>query len=264
MSRCRTWGLVQESGLCVEFVADKKSYFMTWAFVYHLVREPCRSQREDVGEITTKLNLLGWITCGGRCGEDGQGRASSQWWKDDSGGNSIFGRMYPCLLVDPYMVKVTWSGVVRIYCVFFHPEPKHKNYDLHCSPEKDAIEWSDNCGVKCWGGTSEMEDSQCMWYPPFGAMQTQWRAWWNREDNVCSAEFCMQSSPDKFKLGCVSYPVRAFVPNPLQCFRCLGYGQVAAVCRKKKFCVLTVGVPMVLEIRSVRLEKDRLRLQGSE
>jgi hypothetical protein len=45
--------------------------------------------------------------------------------------------------------------------------------------------------------------------------------------------FEAESSPDKFTLGCVSYPVSAFVPNPLRCFRCQAYGHVAAVCRKE-------------------------------
>ena len=60
--------------------------------------------------------------------------------------------------------------------------------------------------------------------------------------------------PDKINLECVTYPVRAFVPNPLQCFRCQAYGHVAAVCRREmsrcekcaeghetKECVVSVG-----------------------
>jgi hypothetical protein len=45
--------------------------------------------------------------------------------------------------------------------------------------------------------------------------------------------FDAESLSDKVKLGCVSYPVRAFIPNPLQCFRCQAYGHVAAVCRRE-------------------------------
>lgn len=43
----------------------------------------------------------------------------------------------------------------------------------------------------------------------------------------------MQSLYPTVKLGGFSYPVRAFVPNPLQCFRCQAYDHVAAVCRRE-------------------------------
>ena len=46
---------------------------------------------------------------------------------------------------------------------------------------------------------------------------------------VCERE----SSPDKVMLGYISYPFRAFVTNPLHCFRCNVYGHVAAVCRRE-------------------------------
>ena len=39
----------------------------------------------------------------------------------------------------------------------------------------------------------------------------------------------------KQELGCVSYPVRAFVPKPLLCFRFQAYGHVAALCRREIF-----------------------------
>ena len=39
----------------------------------------------------------------------------------------------------------------------------------------------------------------------------------------------MQSLPDKVKLGCVSYPVRDFVPI----LSCQAYGHVPAVCRRE-------------------------------
>jgi hypothetical protein len=45
--------------------------------------------------------------------------------------------------------------------------------------------------------------------------------------------FDAESLPDKVKLGCVSYPMIAFVPNPLRCFRCQPYSHVAAVCRRE-------------------------------
>ena len=89
---------------------------------------------------------------------------------------------------------------------------------------------------------------------------------------------------DKIMLGYTSYPVRAFVPNPLQCFKCNVYGHVAAVCRREiprygkcarghgiEDCVVsvdnvvsTVGVLMLLQIGSVRCERGRLRWLESE
>ena len=83
--------------------------------------------------------------------------------------------------------------------------------------------------------------------------------------------FDAESLPDKVQLGCVSYPMRAFVLNPIWCFKCQAYGHVAAVCRREiprcekcaggpetKECVVSVGKcvcvncrgPIVLEIRS--------------
>jgi hypothetical protein len=81
---------------------------------------------------------------------------------------------------------------------------------------------------------------------------------------------------DKVMLGYVRYPVRAFVPNPLRCFRCHAYGHVIAVCRRdiprceecagghgteecvvwvNKLFVSTVGVPILLG----KCEMGRLR-----
>jgi hypothetical protein len=45
--------------------------------------------------------------------------------------------------------------------------------------------------------------------------------------------FEVESLPDKVKLGYMSYPVRAYVPNTLKCYSCQAYGHVAAVCRRK-------------------------------
>ena len=39
-----------------------------------------------------------------------------------------------------------------------------------------------------------------------------------------------ESLPDMVMLGYITYPVRAFVANPLRCFSCNVYGHVAAVC----------------------------------
>jgi hypothetical protein len=79
--------------------------------------------------------------------------------------------------------------------------------------------------------------------------------------------------------------VRAFVPNPLMCFRCQAHGHVAAVCRREtprcekcagghgtKECVVLVeknvvsivGVFMLLGIRCARCQRNGLRLPGSE
>ena len=42
-----------------------------------------------------------------------------------------------------------------------------------------------------------------------------------------------QSLPDKVMLGYISYLVRAFVQNPVLCFRCNVYVHVAAVCKRE-------------------------------
>ena len=64
----------------------------------------------------------------------------------------------------------------------------------------------------------------------------------------------MQCLLDKVMQGYISYPMRAFIQNPLQCFRYQVYGHVAGVCRREiprcekcarghgtKECVLSVG-----------------------
>ena len=43
----------------------------------------------------------------------------------------------------------------------------------------------------------------------------------------------VESLPDKLTIGYISYPVRAFVPNTLRCYRCRAYGHVAAVCGRE-------------------------------
>ena len=45
--------------------------------------------------------------------------------------------------------------------------------------------------------------------------------------------FDVESLPDKVMLGYISYPVQAFVPNTLHCYRCQAYVHVAAVCRRE-------------------------------
>jgi hypothetical protein len=45
--------------------------------------------------------------------------------------------------------------------------------------------------------------------------------------------FEAESLPDKVKMGSISYPVRAYVPNMLRCYRCQAYGHVAVVCRRE-------------------------------
>ena len=54
--------------------------------------------------------------------------------------------------------------------------------------------------------------------------------------------FDAESLPDKVMVGSVSYPMRAFVPKILWCFRCQVYGHVAAVCRRESpRCVKCAG-----------------------
>ena len=45
--------------------------------------------------------------------------------------------------------------------------------------------------------------------------------------------FDAERLPDKDMLGFLSYPVRAFVLNPLRCFRCHVYVHVAVLCRRE-------------------------------
>ena len=45
--------------------------------------------------------------------------------------------------------------------------------------------------------------------------------------------FDLESLPGKVILGYMSYTVRAFVPNPLWCYKCHIYGHVAGVCRRE-------------------------------
>ncbi|KAJ0003125.1 hypothetical protein NQD34_018165 [Periophthalmus magnuspinnatus] len=42
--------------------------------------------------------------------------------------------------------------------------------------------------------------------------------------------------PERVKVGCLSFPVREFVPPPLRCYKCQLYGHIAAVCRGKQRC----------------------------
>lgn len=49
-------------------------------------------------------------------------------------------------------------------------------------------------------------------------------------------EFDSAVLPEKVKVGCLSFPVREFVPPPLRCYKCQLYGHVAAVCRGKQRC----------------------------
>lgn len=99
-----------------------------------------------------------------------------------------------------------------------------------------------------------------------------------KQKSHCSFE--VESLPDNVKLGYISYPVRAYVPNTLRCYRCQAYGLVAAVCwREDPRClkcaeghetkeyvvlgkVLIVGVPMELGIANVPCERGRLRFPG--
>ena len=45
--------------------------------------------------------------------------------------------------------------------------------------------------------------------------------------------FDIEYLPDKVMLGCISYPVQAFIPNTLRRYRCQAYGHVAAVCMRE-------------------------------
>lgn len=42
--------------------------------------------------------------------------------------------------------------------------------------------------------------------------------------------------PDRVKIGCMSFPVRVFVPPPLRCYKWQRYGHIAVVCKGKQKC----------------------------
>ena len=72
----------------------------------------------------------------------------------------------------------------------------------------------------------------------------------------------MPSLADKVKLGCVSYLMNAFLPNPLWCFRCQAYGRVAAVYRRViTRCEKIAGRHETKEC-VVSVEKVMCKLQG--
>ena len=79
-----------------------------------------------------------------------------------------------------------------------------------------------------------------------------------------------QSLPAKVMLRYISYPVRDFVPNPLQCFRCHIYGHVTPVCRREiprcgkcagghgiEDCVDSVEKSCVCNCRGAHVARDR-------
>lgn len=55
--------------------------------------------------------------------------------------------------------------------------------------------------------------------------------------------------PDRVKIGCMSFPVRPYIPPPLRCYRCQRYGHIAAVCRGKQRCPKCGGEHRVEDCR---------------
>lgn len=49
-------------------------------------------------------------------------------------------------------------------------------------------------------------------------------------------EFQGQVLLDKIRVDCMSFPVRPYVPPPLQCYKCQRYGHIAKVCNGKQRC----------------------------
>lgn len=49
-------------------------------------------------------------------------------------------------------------------------------------------------------------------------------------------EFQEAVLPDRVKIECMSFPVRAYVPSPLRCYKCQRYGHIAAVCKGRQRC----------------------------
>ena len=42
--------------------------------------------------------------------------------------------------------------------------------------------------------------------------------------------------PERVQIGCMSFPVRPYVPPPLRCYKCQRYGHIATACRGKQRC----------------------------
>lgn len=55
--------------------------------------------------------------------------------------------------------------------------------------------------------------------------------------------------PERVKVGCLSFPVREFVPPPLRCYKCQLYGHIAAVCRGKQKCYKCGGEHRIEECK---------------
>ena len=47
--------------------------------------------------------------------------------------------------------------------------------------------------------------------------------------------------PDQIKIGCMSFPVRLYVPPPLQCYKCQRYRHIAMACKGKQRCAKCGG-----------------------
>ena len=46
---------------------------------------------------------------------------------------------------------------------------------------------------------------------------------------------------EKVVIGCLSYPVREYVPRPLRCYKCQRFGHIAGQCRAKPRCARCAG-----------------------
>lgn len=68
-------------------------------------------------------------------------------------------------------------------------------------------------------------------------------------------EFGGDALPGRVLIGCMSYPVRPYVPPPLRCFKCQRYGHVAAVCRGNQRCPRCGGDHRFEECRNEAVRK---------
>ncbi|XP_055880226.1 uncharacterized protein LOC129925206 [Biomphalaria glabrata] len=53
--------------------------------------------------------------------------------------------------------------------------------------------------------------------------------------------FGTRTPPEYVKAGYLRVPVRPYIPNPMRCFKCQGYGHDAAVCKRNTVCARCAG-----------------------
>lgn len=49
-------------------------------------------------------------------------------------------------------------------------------------------------------------------------------------------EFQEDVLPERIRVGCMSFTVRAYIPPPIRCYKCQRYGHISAICKGKQRC----------------------------